>query len=201
MTKIVSLSMVRSMNSIILATIENMKKLVDNEEIQKNINHVIRCIVNTVMMGSKVMICGNGGSAADSQHMAGELIGKFYKDRMPFSAMALTTDTSVLTSVSNDFSFKDVFSRQVRALGNRGDVLIGISTSGNSENVLEAFRVAVGKGIITVLLTGNNNGKICDIADIIINVPSEDTPRIQEMHLLIEHIICQKVEEQLCPNQ
>jgi D-sedoheptulose 7-phosphate isomerase len=127
--------------------------------------------------------------------MAGEFICKFSKDREPLPAIALTTDTSVLTSISNDYSYDDVFSRQVKALGKSGDVLLGISTSGSSRNVFNAFKVAKEMGIKTVLLTGTTERDICNFSDIVIKAPSNDTPRIQEMHLLIEHIICELIEK------
>ena len=195
--------MVRKMNNkdIVLASMENFRKLAEDDELLKKVDNVARCIVNAVLMGNKVMICGNGGSAADAQHMAGELVGRFYHDRLPVAAIALTTDTSVLTAVSNDFSFNEVFARQVKALGQPHDIIIGISTSGDSENVLAAFKIANVSKILKVLLRGEKDGEIDRMSDIIISVPSNDTPRVQEMHLLIEHIICQKVEEQLCQNQ
>ncbi|MEW6006650.1 MAG: SIS domain-containing protein, partial [bacterium] len=123
---------------------------------------------------------------------------RFYKDRNPMPAIALTTDTSVLTSISNDYSYNDVFSRQVKGLGKEGDVLLGISTSGNSENVLKAFKEARNLKIKTILLTGEKKGKIEEFSDIVIKTPSNNTPRIQEMHLLIEHIICEIIEKEIC---
>jgi len=179
-------------------TIENLRKLLLEENLIQVINKAAKEVIIAIKSGNKIMICGNGGSAADAQHMAGEFICKFSKDRNPLPALALTTDTSVLTSISNDYSYADVFSRQVKALGKSGDVLLGISTSGSSRNVFNAFKVAKEMGIKTVLLTGATERDTCNFSDIVIKAPSTDTPRIQEMHLLIEHIICEIVEKKLC---
>jgi D-sedoheptulose 7-phosphate isomerase len=178
-------------------TINNLNKLFLDEKTAKLISNTANSIVESVRSGNKLMICGNGGSAADAQHMAGEFLCRFYKDREPLPAIALTTDVSVLTSISNDYSYDDVFSRQVKALGKSGDILLGISTSGASKNVLNAFMIAREKGIKTVLLTGNTEKEIAQFSDIVIKTPSTDTPRIQEMHLIIEHIICEIVENEL----
>lgn len=147
------------------------------------------------------MICGNGGSAADAQHIAGEFVCRFYKDRETLPAIALTNDTSVSTSISNDYSYNDVFNRQVKGFRTQGDVLLGISASGSSGNVLEAFKVAGEIGIKTVPLTGQTEKDIANVSDIVIKTPSRDTPRIQEMHLLIEHIICEMVGKGFSKNR
>jgi D-sedoheptulose 7-phosphate isomerase len=147
--------------------------------------------------GKKVLICGNGGSAADAQHIAAEFVGKFYFDRPPLPAEALTVNTSSITAIGNDYSFDQVFSRQVEAFGAEGDVCIGISTSGNSRNVVEAFRVARSKGILTVAMTGASGGRLLVEADYCISIPSIDTPRIQEHHILVGHILCELVEQAL----
>ncbi len=181
----------------ITETIFNLQVLLVDEATLKNIGDAAQLIVDAIKSGNKLMICGNGGSAADAQHIAGEFLCRFYKDREPLPAIALTTDTSVLTSISNDYSYDHIFSRQVKALGKKGDVLFGISTSGSSGNVLEAFRVACDIGIKTVLLTGQAEKEIAKISDIVIKAPSVDTPRIQEIHLLIEHIICEIVEKEI----
>ncbi|MEW6680273.1 MAG: D-sedoheptulose 7-phosphate isomerase [bacterium] len=178
-------------------TIENLNRL-NNENYIRAISETIDVIANAIKKGNKLMLCGNGGSAADAQHIAGEFLCRFYKERNPMSAIALTTDTSVLTSISNDYSYNDVFSRQVKGLGKEGDVLLGISTSGNSENVLQAFKSAKNLNIKTILLTGEKQGKIEEFSDIVIKTPSNNTPRIQEMHLLIEHIICEIIEKEIC---
>lgn len=148
--------------------------------------------------GGKVLLCGNGGSAADAQHIAGELVGRFLKERRPLPALALHTNTSVLTALGNDYGFEEVFARQVAALGRPGDVLVVISTSGNSPNVLRAAEVAKERGMKVIGLTGAGGGKLKQLCDLCLCVPSASTPRIQEMHILIGHIICQLVEEALC---
>ncbi|MBI4683349.1 MAG: D-sedoheptulose 7-phosphate isomerase [Nitrospirae bacterium] len=181
----------------ITETVNNMKRLSENEQLLRPISEAADLIVNTIRAGNKLMICGNGGSAADSQHIAGEFVCRFYKNRNPLPAIALSTDTSVITSISNDYSYDDVFIRQVTALGKQGDVLLGISTSGSSMNVLKAFQAAREMDIRTVLLTGEKEKEIAEVSDIVIKTPSSDTPRIQEMHLLIEHIICEIVEKRI----
>lgn len=147
--------------------------------------------------GNKVMFCGNGGSAADSQHLAAELTGRFIKDRPPLAGLALNTDSSALTCIGNDYSFAEVFARQVWGLGRAGDCLVGISTSGNSANVLRAFEVARELGIVTIGFLGRDGGAIKDVADHAIIVPSDVTARIQEAHILIGHTLCGMVEQGL----
>ncbi|HPU30437.1 MAG TPA: D-sedoheptulose 7-phosphate isomerase [Syntrophorhabdaceae bacterium] len=175
--------------------IEIAKLLLDDKELQSKIFQASLMMVESIKSGGTIFFCGNGGSAVDAQHMAGEFVCKFYKDREPLPAIALTTDTSILTAVSNDYSYDHIFSRQVKAIGRKGDVLLGISTSGSSKNVLEAFKTARQMELKTILLTGQTEKEIAQFSDIIIKIPSTDTPRIQEMHLLIEHIICELVEE------
>ena len=146
--------------------------------------------------GQKILICGNGGSAADAQHMAGELINKFLKDRKPYAAIALSTDTSVLTAIGNDFGYDQTFEKQVRGLGRKGDVLVGISTSGNAANVLRAVEAARSMGILTVGITGGKGGKLAGQVDRLICVASSaSTPRIQEGHQVIIHALCERIEE------
>ncbi|RJX25643.1 MAG: SIS domain-containing protein [Desulfurivibrio sp.] len=147
--------------------------------------------------GNKLMICGNGGSAADAQHLAAEFVNRFLISRAPLPAIALTTDTSILTSVGNDFSYDDIFAKQVEALGKKGDILLGISTSGNSPNVLRAFDAAKKLGARTVALTGGSGGKLAGEAELALIVPSDRTPHIQEAHLWIEHMLCWLVDERL----
>ena len=144
--------------------------------------------------GGKIMFCGNGGSAADSQHLASEFTGRFIKDRRPLAAIALSTDTSALTCISNDYSFNEVFSRQVLGLGQANDCLVGISTSGNSTNIIEAIKAAKSKGIYTIGLLGRDGGKLKELCDLAIIVPSNTTARIQEAHILIGHSLCGGVE-------
>ncbi|MGO8990447.1 MAG: SIS domain-containing protein [bacterium] len=166
---------------------ENLPKLLD----------VIRLISHTFEVGNKLFFFGNGGSAADAQHLAAEFVNRYVMDRPPLPAIALTTDASVLTSVSNDFAFNEIFAKQIRALGKERDVAIGITTSGNSPNVVKAFEVAKEMGIKTIALTGNDGGIVGKMADFPLIVPSTSTPRIQEAHILIGHILCEMVEHYL----
>ncbi len=158
---------------------------------------VIKLISHTFEAGNKLFFFGNGGSAADAQHLAAEFVNRYVMDRPPLPAIALTTDTSILTSVSNDIAFNEIFAKQLRALGKEGDVAIGITTSGNSPNIIKAFEVAKEMGIKTVALTGNDGGTAVNMADFSLIVPSSSTPRIQETHILIGHILCEMVENYL----
>jgi D-sedoheptulose 7-phosphate isomerase len=151
-------------------------------------------IVDTLKRDNKVMFCGNGGSAADAQHLAAELMGRYLRDRAALAAIALTVDTSALTAIGNDFGFADIFGRQVRGIGRKGDVLVCLSTSGNSVNILSAIAAARDCGIAVVGLTGARGGKMVSLCDLIIRVPSDDTPRVQEMHIAVGHMICELVE-------
>lgn len=173
------------------------QQLLSNPSFTREIGDIADICAQALCDGHRIMFCGNGGSAADAQHLAAELSGRFYADRKPLAAEALTVNTSYLTAVANDYSFDDIFSRLVEGNGNKGDVLIGLSTSGNSENVIRAFEAAHRKGIVTVGMTGETGGKLAPISDYIIRVPSADTPRIQEAHILIGHIICEIVEANL----
>ena len=161
------------------------------------ISEVAQALIAAYQVDRKALLFGNGGSAADAQHIAAELVGKYYVDRKPLPAQALTVNTSSLTAIANDYAFEQVFARQVEALGNSGDVAIGISTSGNSPNVIEGVRVAKRKGMITVGLTGINGRHLKSEVDHCICVLSSDTPRIQEAHILIGHIWCELVEQAL----
>jgi D-sedoheptulose 7-phosphate isomerase len=154
-------------------------------------------MIASLRAGGKVLVCGNGGSASDAQHFAAELVGRFERERRALASIALTTDTSILTALANDYSYTRVFARQVEAIGRRGDVLIGISTSGGSANVLEAFAVAKAAGLTTVALTGRDGGAVGASADIHINVPSPSTARAQEVHRTLLHAICELVEREL----
>lgn len=146
--------------------------------------------------GNKILFCGNGGSAADAQHLSAELIGRFQKERRSLAAIALTTDTSILTAVGNDYGYDEIFARQVEGLGRQGDVIIGISTSGNSKNVVKAVEKARDTGMHTIALTGEGGGKLAELCDITLAIPSKVTARIQEMHILVGHIICELLEEE-----
>ena len=158
---------------------------------------VVNLVSRTFEGGNKLFLFGNGGSAADAQHIAAEFVNRYVIDRPPLPAIALTTDTSILTSISNDSTFSEVFSRQLKALGKDGDVAIGISTSGSSANIIKAFEVAREMGMKTVALAGNDGGALAKIADISLVVSSTSTPRVQEAHILIGHILCEMVEHQL----
>jgi len=161
----------------------------------ESIEKVAILLGDALEQGGKVMFCGNGGSAADSQHLATELMGRFMLDRAPLAAMALTTDTSALTAISNDYGYESVFSRQLQGIGRAGDVLVGLSTSGESGNVVRAVRTARDMGIHTVAMTGESGGALAVESGIAINVPATRTDHIQEMHILVGHVLCELVEE------
>ena len=181
-------------------SIKVKKNILQDEKILIQIQSVCEQIIEAYNNGNKVLIAGNGGSAADAQHMAGELVSRFYFDRPGLAAIALTTDSSIMTAIGNDYSFERLFSRQIEANGKNGDVFIGISTSGNSANIIEALKEAKNKGIITVGLTGKDGGLMKEECSICICIPSNETPRIQEAHLVVEHIICYLVAEALFKN-
>ncbi|WP_456426826.1 D-sedoheptulose-7-phosphate isomerase [Desulfurobacterium sp.] len=183
--------------STIYDSINVKRRIVENEVLLETILKVAEEIILAFKNDKKVLFCGNGGSAADAQHLAAELSGKFYFDREPLFADALHVNTSYLTAVANDYSYDEVYSRLVKAKGREGDILIGISTSGNSKNVIKAIEVANNIGMITVGMTGETGGKMKDVCKYLINVPSKDTPRIQEAHIMIGHIICEIVEKEL----
>lgn len=178
-------------------SVKTKTQILEDAEFQKKIEDAAKLCIQAFQNNKKVMFCGNGGSAADAQHLSAELSGRYYIDRPPLPSEALHVNTSYLTAVANDYSFDEVFSRLVRGSMEKGDVLFGLSTSGNSKNVLKAFREAKSKGILTVALTGDSGGQMREIADILLNVPSTDTPRIQESHILIGHIICELIERAL----
>ena len=179
------------------ASIDTKQALIDDTTRLEALLKVARLASSAIKAGKKIMLCGNGGSAADSQHVAAEFIGRFEKERKSMAAIALTTDTSALTAIGNDYGYDEVFSRQVEGLGQSGDLLIGISTSGNSKNVVKALGVAKEKGISTVALVGDRpNGAMQTIADYVLVAPSANTARIQECHILMMHTICQLVESE-----
>ncbi|MDY6381145.1 MAG: D-sedoheptulose 7-phosphate isomerase [Bacteroidales bacterium] len=182
-------------------SIEVKQDILNSTEFVGKIQQAINLIVEAYKNGKKVLFCGNGGSAADAQHLAAELSGRFYYDRKPLYAEALHVNTSYLTAVANDYSYEDIFARILEAEGGEGDILVGISTSGNSSNVLKAFEVAKRKGMHTIAFTGNGGGKMADKSDVLLAVPSKDTPRIQESHIMIGHIICEMVEKTLFPKE
>ena len=165
----------------------------------EDVARAARLICDSMRNGGKLLVFGNGGSAADAQHIAAELAFRMGRERPALPALALTTDTSLLTAVSNDRSFEFVFARQLQALGRKGDVVLAISTSGNSLNIIEAIKEARAREITTIGLLGNDGGKVAQLVDVALVVPHPDTPRIQEVHITIGHIICQLVEDELCP--
>jgi D-sedoheptulose 7-phosphate isomerase len=173
------------------------KMLLENREILEAIERSSLKIISAFRENKKLLLAGNGGSAADAQHIAAELVNRFGFDRPALGAIALTTDTSILTSISNDSGFKGVFKRQVEALGRAGDVFIALSTSGNSENLLAALETCRSRHIFSIGLAGSTGGKMAELCDICIKVPSDDTPRIQEVHILIGHIICSIAEAEI----
>ena len=179
------------------ASIDTKQTLINDTKRLEELLEVAGVASSTIKAGHKIMLCGNGGSAADSQHIAAELIGRFEKERVSMAAIALTTDTSALTAIGNDYGYDQVFSRQVEGLGQSGDLLIGISTSGNSKNVVKAMKVAQSKSIRTVALVGDRTGGAMQaIADYVLAAPSTNTARIQECHILMMHTLCQLVESE-----
>ena len=179
------------------ASIDTKRALINDTKRMEELLEVAGVASSTIKAGHKIMLCGNGGSAADSQHIAAELIGRFEKERQSMAAFALTTDTSALTAIGNDYGYDQVFSRQVEGLGQSGDLLIGISTSGNSKNVVKAMKVAQSKSIRTVALVGDKpDGAMQATADYVLAAPSTNTARIQECHILMMHTLCQLVESE-----
>ncbi len=181
---------------IIKASISTKETILKDPVLLGTIDELANIITSALRNGNRVYFCGNGGSAADAQHLAAEFSGRFYTDREALPAEALHCNTSYLTAVANDYSYDVVYARLIKGIGLKGDVLVGLSTSGNSANILKAFEAAREKGIITVAFTGDTGGKMKPLSDYLVNVPSKDTPRIQESHIMLGHIICQLVEEQ-----
>ncbi len=184
------------MENIITKAVKESQN-VKEDFIKKNTSQLIDCaeyISKAFKNDRKLMLCGNGGSAADAQHIAAEFVNRFLLDRHPLPAMALTTDTSIITSVANDYSYEEVFSKQIQALGVEGDILLAISTSGNSKNILSAIRTAKEKGLYTVGLIGGDGGEMLTLVDLPLVVESNETPRVQETHILAGHLICELVE-------
>jgi D-sedoheptulose 7-phosphate isomerase len=182
---------------IIQASIEVKQQVLQNEELLTTIEKVVEVVVAAFKKGNRVYFCGNGGSAADAQHLAAEFSGRFYTDRKALPAEALHCNTSYLTAVGNDYGFDLIYSRIIDGIGEEGDVLFGLSTSGNSANIVRAFETAKEKRLITIGFTGLTGGVMKGFSDYLINIPSADTPRIQESHIMAGHIICQLVEEKL----
>lgn len=172
-------------------------QLAKEKYLLQNMQKAAMKMIQTFQNGGKVLFCGNGGSAADAQHLAAELSGRFYFDRDPLFAEALHVNSSYLTAVANDYSYDEVYARLIKGIGVKGDILVGISTSGNSKNIMRAFQECKKLGVSTIALTGHTGGQMKAETDLLINVPSTDTPRIQETHILIGHIICEIVEREL----
>ena len=189
--------MEKKIDAIIADSIHVKEKILADGVFKERIATVIEVITNAFQNGHKVLFCGNGGSAADAQHLAAEFSGRFYKDRKGLPSEALHCNSSYLTAVANDYSYDVIYSRLVEGMCVKGDVLIGLSTSGNSKNILNAFITAKEMSVVTIGLTGESGGKMKEVSDYLFNVPSSDTPRIQESHIMIGHIICELVEAKI----
>lgn len=189
--------MTQKIKDIIQKSISVKEQVLNDETLIQNLNLLVEKITHTFQQGGKVLFCGNGGSAADAQHLAAEFSGRFYSDRDPLPSEALHCNTSYLTAVANDYGYDFVYSRLLKGMAKPGDILVGLSTSGNSTNIINAFEMARQIGVITVGFTGTTGGKMADLCDILINVPSNDTPRIQESHIMLGHIACELVERNL----
>ncbi|MBS1666998.1 MAG: D-sedoheptulose 7-phosphate isomerase [Bacteroidetes bacterium] len=187
--------MKEKIKNIISESVAVKNRLLQDESMIANIEKISDLIVEALKKGNRIYFCGNGGSAADAQHLAAEFSGRFYVDRDALPAEALHCNTSYLTAVANDYSYDVVYARLIKGIAHAGDVLIGLSTSGNSKNIVQAFETAREKNLLTIGFTGESGGKMKACSDYLINVPSSDTPRIQESHILVGHIICQLVEE------
>lgn len=190
----------RKISEIIDASIGVKQQLLEDENLRQKIDDAIAIITTAFQNGNKVFFCGNGGSAADAQHLAAEFSGRFYKDRKALHSEALHCNTSYLTAVANDYSYDSIYSRIVEGICDEGDVLVGLTTSGNSQNIVNAFEAAKKNKVKTIALTGKSGGKLREESDILLNMPSTITPRIQEAHILVGHIICELVEENLFPD-
>lgn len=182
-------------------SIELKKVILEDSILLNDIERIVAIIVESLSTKGKIHLCGNGGSAADAQHLAAELSGRFYYDRAPLNAEALHCNSSYLTAVANDYGYDFVYSRMIEASAHKGDVLIAFSTSGNSSNILNAIYQAAKQGVVTIGFTGATGGKMAACCDFIIKVPSTDTPRIQEIHILLGHIICELVEQKMFPKK
>jgi len=188
-----------SIKEILHESISVKSRILDDPELIQKISQVAILCIEAFQRKSKILFCGNGGSAADAQHLAAEFSGRFYKDRPPLYAEALHVNTSYLTAVGNDYGFEHIYSRMVKGIGQAGDLLVGLSTSGNSKNIIQAFQAARANGMICIGFTGMSGGQLAAESDYLINIPSDDTPRIQESHITIGHIICELVEKALFP--
>jgi D-sedoheptulose 7-phosphate isomerase len=187
--------MSEKIRNIIQASIDTKQQLLQNEILISSLEKIVNVIVFAFKNGKRLYFCGNGGSAADAQHLAAEFSGRFYEDRKALPAEALHCNSSYLTAVANDYSYDVVYARLIEGIGQEGDVLIGLSTSGNSANIIKAFEIARTKKMVTIAFTGMSGGVLKSLSDHLVNIPSTDTPRIQESHIMVGHIICQLVEE------
>ncbi len=188
--------MIDHIKKIVSASIDVKQKILLDENMLKTTQAVVQAIVKSFKSGNRVYFAGNGGSAADAQHLAAEFSGRFYTDRLALPAEALHCNTSYLTAVANDYSYDEIYARLIRGIAHPGDVLVGLSTSGNSGNIVKAFEAARQKQVITVGFTGESGGKMKPLSDFLFNIPSTDTPRIQESHILLGHIVCELVEKE-----
>jgi D-sedoheptulose 7-phosphate isomerase len=187
--------MKNKIRDIVKESIETKQALLADDALIDTLHDCVHLLITAFKNGNKVLFCGNGGSAADAQHLAAEFSGRFYIDRDALPAEALHVNTSYMTAVANDYSYDTVYSRMVKGIGQKGDVLVGLSTSGNSSNIVKAFEVAKEKGMHTIGFTGSTGGKIKEFSDHLLKVPSTITPRIQESHIMLGHILCELVEE------
>jgi D-sedoheptulose 7-phosphate isomerase len=192
--------MISIIKKCISSSVENYTRVLNDKNIQLNLEKIVNLSVKAFKADKKMLFCGNGGSASDAQHIASELSGRFYTNRPPLYAEALHVNSSFITAVANDFGYDETYSRMLEACGRKGDVLVGISTSGDSSNVVKALKKANEIGITTVGFTGSKGGAMSSICDVMIKVPSDDIPRIQEVHILLGHIICQIIEQEMFPN-
>lgn len=192
-------TLMSKIQSIVQASIDTKNRVLADETLLNTVAEVAAAMTEAFKTGKKVLFCGNGGSAADAQHLAAEFSGRFYYDRPPLYSEALHVNSSYVTAVGNDYSYDVIYSRMIEAMGKEGDVLVGISTSGNSPNVVKALEAANKLGMVTVGMTGETGGKMKEVSKFLINIPSKDTPRIQECHILLGHILCQLVEENVFP--
>ena len=186
--------------TLIKSAVENYTNVFQNDNLKASIQQIVIASVTAFQSDGKMLFCGNGGSASDAQHIAAELSGRFYADRPPLYAEALHVNSSFMTAVANDYGYEATYARMVEAAGKSGDILVGISTSGNSASVVNAIQKAKELGMITVGFTGKNGGAMRDICDIMVCTPSDDTPRVQEVHILVGHIICQLIEQEMFPD-
>ncbi len=191
---ILSIVMKEKIKAIIQASISVKQELLEQEDLVNTIEAIVLAVTTAFQNGNRVYLCGNGGSAADAQHLAAEFSGRFYTDRKALPAEALHCNSSYITAVANDYSFDEIYARLINGIGNAGDVLIGLSTSGNSTNIIKAIEAANENKLITIGFTGATGGKMKNLCNYLINVPSSDTPRIQESHIMVGHIICELVE-------